>query len=283
MAIILSIISYFEAHARDPVTLASVFLANVFWFNARYLILNGAIYYWGFIRHPERLAARSIHTVPRLRGQVRSEMRLGVLANIVFAAVGTACHYVIFSGLAPMYLDPRQLGLVWLPLSFLICLAAHDVYFYASHRMLHDVPWLYRRWHQKHHQFAVPTPFADLAMHPGEAALNGLFFPLILLALPMHPVVWGVFYLMTVLGNIAGHTGAELFPRRITHHPALSWITFMSFHTFHHSHVHGNFGFYTKIWDRLFGSILPAYTSWMARSSVDVNNSSINVKERVAS
>jgi 3-ketosteroid 9alpha-monooxygenase subunit B len=41
--------------------------------------------------------------------------------------------------------------------------------------------------------------------------------------------------------------------------PGLRWINTATFHSLHHTGFHGNYGLFTRVWDRLFGTELPGY------------------------
>ena len=47
--------------------------------------------------------------------------------------------------------DVPSLGVVAAQL--LACMLFDDVWFYCTHRVMHEVPWLYRNIHKQHHEF----------------------------------------------------------------------------------------------------------------------------------
>ena len=47
--------------------------------------------------------------------------------------------------------------------------------------------------------------------------------------------------------------------------PVLRQIGSSSFHARHHQDLGGNFGFYTLLWDRLFGTLAPGYEAGFGR------------------
>ena len=56
-----------------------------------------------------------------------------------------------------------------------------------------------------------------------------------------------------------GHSGVEPFPRSWPRIPLLRLLGTSTFHAEHHEEPAHNFGFYTLIWDQLFGTLDPAY------------------------
>jgi sterol desaturase/sphingolipid hydroxylase (fatty acid hydroxylase superfamily) len=57
------------------------------------------------------------------------------------------------------------------------------------------------------------------------------------------------------------HLGFELFPRWWVRAPILRWSNTATFHSLHHQRYTGNFGLFTRFWDRLFGTELDDYES----------------------
>jgi sterol desaturase/sphingolipid hydroxylase (fatty acid hydroxylase superfamily) len=55
------------------------------------------------------------------------------------------------------------------------------------------------------------------------------------------------------------HCGHEFFPRWWYRFPATGWLLTPLFHDQHHSLVGCNYGGFTTIWDRLFGTVSPRY------------------------
>jgi Delta7-sterol 5-desaturase len=64
---------------------------------------------------------------------------------------------------------------------------------------------------------------------------------------------------LNVLFGLVGHLGVEPFPKAWVRLPLIRLISTSTFHAEHHGDRHHNFGFYTLIWDRLFGTISPDY------------------------
>ena len=65
-----------------------------------------------------------------------------------------------------------------------------------------------------------------------------------------------IFYLMfNVAMGMIGHLRKEIIPERIKTHVIFQWIANTGFHVDHHQDENYNFGFYTKVWDRIFGTL----------------------------
>ena len=152
-----------------------------------------------------------------------------------------------------IYGDVQAYGMLYTCLSFFIYMLAYDLYFYVVHRLLH-LP-MFRKAHGLHHHSVNPTPFSSFSLHPIEAALVALGFPLLLIILPMHPIVLGLNILHFIFVNIMGHSGYEFHPMwfkktwlgRITNYP--------TFHNEHHQFGTSNYGLFTVVWDQLLGTM----------------------------
>ncbi|MCK0473454.1 sterol desaturase family protein [Halalkalibacter sp. APA_J-10(15)] len=149
-------------------------------------------------------------------------------------------------------------------LDILILLLIMDFAMYVFHRVAH-VKWLYPYIHRTHHRFEDPRPITLFALNPLENLGFGLLW---IIVLCIYPASWvgitGYLFFNIVYGLIA-HLGVEPFPNSWVKHPVMKWISTSTYHTQHHQQEHYNFGFYTIIWDRLFGTISPRYPSHFAR------------------
>jgi sterol desaturase/sphingolipid hydroxylase (fatty acid hydroxylase superfamily) len=101
-----------------------------------------------------------------------------------------------------------------------------ELWFFATHRMLHVVPWLYRHIHKIHHRFRHPTPVCALYAHPVEFVggnLAGIVgAPLLCGALFASMSPW--LYVLWIYGSfamsLASHSGIAMLgaASHDTHH-----------------------------------------------------------------
>lgn len=133
-----------------------------------------------------------------------------------------------------------------------------DFGMYVFHRIAH-APLLYRWMHRFHHRHEVTNPVSLFVLHPVEVVGFGslmigflVFYPITLAGLI------GYLSLNVIFGSL-GHSGVEPFPAAIRKFPILRLIGTSTFHAEHHEHPCYNFGFYTLIWDKLFGTLDPDY------------------------
>ena len=64
-----------------------------------------------------------------------------------------------------------------------------------------------------HHESTNPSPWAAYAFDPLEAVVQVLIFPLLVFAVPTHPLAFMAFMTWQITFNVVGHTGYEHFPK----------------------------------------------------------------------
>jgi Delta7-sterol 5-desaturase len=146
----------------------------------------------------------------------------------------------------------------WTILDVIALFLLMDVSMYALHRLAHT-PLLFSWVHATHHQFENPRPLTLFVMNPLETALFGLLW---IVVITVYSASWlGI--VLYLIGNLAfgliGHLGVEPFGRRWLNLPGVRQVSTSTFHTEHHQTAGYNFGFYTLVWDRLFGTLSPTY------------------------
>ena len=200
----------------------------------RYLAASGLFAWLTRRRHPGLYAG--------LDAQVRREIGW---------SLASAAIYGVPAGL--VYTDVTAYPLWWLPASLLLFLAAHDSWFYWTHRLLHRPAW-FRAAHAVHHASRPPTAWAAMSFHPLEAILGAVVIPALVFAIPIHAAVLGlVLAAMTVMG-VTNHMGWELFPRALVRSRWGGWLITASHHQRHHDDWRCNYGLYFRFWDRLCGT-----------------------------
>jgi Delta7-sterol 5-desaturase len=212
----------------------------------RYLATSGAFAWWGQRRYPGLHSGQG--------PQIRREIGWSLLsAGIYGLPAGLAAWGWRQQGWTQIYEDAAAYPLWWLPVSFLLCLAVHDTWFYWTHRLMH-LPALFRTIHAVHHASRPPTAWAAMSFHPWEALTGAFVIPALVFVLPLHiGVVAAVLAVMTVMGT-TNHMGWELFPARLVHGRAGNWLITATHHQLHHDSYRCNYGLYFRFWDRLCGT-----------------------------
>jgi sterol desaturase/sphingolipid hydroxylase (fatty acid hydroxylase superfamily) len=160
--------------------------------------------------------------------------------------------------LTTFYANSNEHGVLYLFLAFPLMILMHDTYFYWIHRLMHS-PRLFKMVHLIHHKSTNPSPWAAYSFHPLEAVLESLIFVVFLFTIPINPILLTSFFIFSIIYNVYGHLGFELFPKKFNKHWLGKWINTSVSHNQHHQFFNGNYGLYFTIWDRLLGTLRPDY------------------------
>jgi sterol desaturase/sphingolipid hydroxylase (fatty acid hydroxylase superfamily) len=241
---------------RSPVSIAfAVFVLNLL----RYVLIAGPAFVLFHRFTPKRMLSRRLGPGPAEGTQARREVFYSLLSLGVFALVGVLMYALSQAGLSRLYSDDRH-GPVWFVLSVPVMLVMHDTYFYWTHRLMHWKP-LFKHVHRVHHLSHDPSPLAAYAFHPLEALIEAGIAPLIALTLPVHRDAFLVFFTLSLVINVTGHLGFELYPRGLMRTPLRWLLTTTTHHHQHHQKTKWNFGLYFNVWDRLLGTNHPDYVA----------------------
>jgi Delta7-sterol 5-desaturase len=225
---------------------------------ARYALMAGGIYLVFYIWQKARFQRQKIQTKAPQQRQVLAEIRHSFYSTLIFAVVATGIAVARQFGYTKQYLHISDYGVPYLIGSIGLLVLLHDAYFYWMHRAMHS-PRLYRLLHRVHHESVNPTPLAAFSFHPLEALLEfGWILPLALV-LPIHQTAFLFLSLWSMVWNIVGHLGYELFPAGFTRHWFWGWFNTSTHHNMHHQRVSSNYGLYFNIWDRLMDTNHPQY------------------------
>src|SRR5215831_9940988 len=151
-----------------------------------------------------------------------------------------------------------EYGIIYLIAAFPIMLVMHDAYFYWAHRLMHT-PKIFRWVHLVHHRSTNPSPWAAYAFHPIEAVIESLIFVIFLFTIPVHAIHLTFFFVISLVYNVYGHLGFELYPKGFNKHWFGKWINTSVSHNQHHQYFKGNYGLYFTFWDRLMGTMRKDY------------------------
>jgi sterol desaturase/sphingolipid hydroxylase (fatty acid hydroxylase superfamily) len=137
-------------------------------------------------------------------------------------------------------------------------IAFNDLWFYSWHRLLHT-PWFFRHVHSVHHKSIDVNPFTSYSFHAFEGFILGAWLIPAALVLPIPMSALGVVQVVGLANNVNSHLGHEFLPRWVMKVPLLKLMNTSTFHSLHHTRVQGNFGLFSRVWDRLFGTELTGY------------------------
>ncbi len=139
---------------------------------------------------------------------------------------------------------------------FAVYFLAFDLYFYLLHRLMHTD--LVFRWvHRTHHRSMAPNPLTAFSFNPLEGMLTGGFLPVFLAVFEVHRESLALIGGFQPLMSLYVHSGHEVFPRWWYRSPWTGWLQTPYFHDQHHARVGWNYGGFTTLWDRAFGTVSP--------------------------
>lgn len=201
---------------------------------------------------------RPVPRLPKSR-QIRREIGYS-LATIVLC--GCIAPVIFVFGLGSnlnFYGEVSDYGWFYFGFSILLMMFLRDTMFYWEHRMMHT-PKLYPRMHHVHHLSFKVSPLSGLSIHPFEAIIASVIpYTLILFLVPKHPTAYLIFVWADAAVAVITHLGYEMFPRGFARHWAGRWIGTATAHEAHHTKPGCNYGLYFLFWDRICGTIDPAY------------------------
>lgn len=135
-----------------------------------------------------------------------------------------------------------------------------DLLMYVFHRVAHHL-LLYRWVHATHHIYDKPRLLTLFALNPIEALGFGCMLILVCLVYPVSALGLSIYLLLNVLFGLVGHIGVEPLRQQWLRLPVLRFISTSTFHAEHHHDGRHNFGFYTLLWDKVFGTAAPEYST----------------------
>jgi Delta7-sterol 5-desaturase len=229
----------------------------------RYFIIAGFAFLLFYYLLRRTMASRRMQSrFPKWKDYGR-DIGYSVMTILIFATMASLV-FIVLKPYTNLHSDFDLYGTFYFYLCFPLMLIIHDAYFYGIHRLMHH-PKLFRLIHRVHHQSTNPSPWTAYAFHPLEAVLEAGIIPLIAFTLPVYQPSLGLFLLFQFFYNVYGHLGYELYPKNFQRNWFGRWVNTGTAHNQHHEHFHGNYGLYTLIWDRVFGTLRKDYEEKYSR------------------
>jgi lathosterol oxidase len=219
----------------------------------RYLLFAGLFYSFFYLWKNKPFWFAKIQQRYPENKHVLREIGYSFLTILIFGIVILAVTYASKKGYTRVYDQISDYGFGYYIGSILLMIFLHDTYFYWTHRAMHWKP-LFKVAHKVHHLSINPTPFAAYAFHPIEAFVEVGIIPLIAFTIPYHPSAIAIFTLYSLVLNVFGHLGFEIFPKGFASHKLFKWHNTSTHHNMHHRFVKCNYGLYFNIWDRLMNT-----------------------------
>lgn len=232
-----------------------------YWSNigGRYFMVGGIAFLLFYIVLRAFIGNKKIQKkYPKISDYAR-EIGYSVMTISIFALVPIIfIKNPLISPHTTLYRNIETYGWFYYFAAYPIMFLMHDTYFYWLHRLMHHKK-LFRIFHLVHHQSTNPSPWAAYAFHPLEAIVEVGIFVIFLFTIPIHTSHFYIFFFLSIIYNVYGHLGWELYPKGFSRHWLGKWINTSVNHNQHHQHFKGNYGLYFLIWDRLMGTIRSDY------------------------
>ncbi|MDO3640470.1 sterol desaturase family protein [Mucilaginibacter sp. L3T2-6] len=218
--------------------------------SSRYLVFTGSFYLLFYVWRKKRYWYAKIQQRYPDKKHIIREVTYSFFTVLIFGVIIMLTVIAGMKGLTPVYAPADKYGWFYYFFSILLMILMHDTYFYWTHRLMHWKP-LFKWVHRVHHLSVNPTPFAAYAFHPVEAVIEVGIIPLIAFIIPHHATTIVIFGLYSLLMNVMGHLGYELFPKGFASHRFFKWHNTSTHHNMHHRLTRCNYGLYFNFWDRV--------------------------------
>lgn len=222
---------------------------------SRYFLVAGFTFFIFYILLYRRIASAKIQQALPQASDYRREIGYSLTTMCLFAFIPL---FLIFNEqvrpYTSLYREMGEMGWAYYFMVFPVMALMHDTYFYWTHRLMHH-PKLYRTMHSVHHASVNPSPWAAYAFHPTEAVVEIGIFVIFIFTLPVHRSHIFIFFLFSIIYNVYGHLGWELYSDRFINSRIGRWINTSRQHNLHHRHFNGNYGLYFLFWDRWMGTL----------------------------
>jgi lathosterol oxidase len=227
--------------------------------STRYFMVAGVAFLFFYILLVPLISFKKIQAnFPGLKDYFReitySFFTMGLFALIPFFFVknpSIAVHTTLYKHI------PDH-GWLYFFLAFPLMAIMHDTYFYWAHRLMHHKK-LFKLFHLVHHQSTNPSPWAAYSFHPLEAMVEIGIYPIFLFTIPIHYLHFIIFFLLSIIYNVYGHLGYELYPGGFSKNWFGKWINTSVSHNQHHQYFKGNYGLYFTFWDRMMHTMREDY------------------------
>lgn len=124
-----------------------------------------------------------------------------------------------------------------------------DLMMYIFHYMVHH-PFIYKILHRKHHEHTSTNFLSLFVLHPFETLGFGLMMISVFMLHDFSIFSITIYLFINLIWGTIGHLNREFFPKWTEK----LFLGTTKFHHQHHLNEQRNFGFYTSIWDRMFGT-----------------------------
>ena len=224
---------------------------------SRYILAAGIAFLIFYLLFKNKLPFKKIQERFPKNAEYRRDLLYSLLTVAIFTVIAHL-SFKTFRNYNLLFYDWDAKSNWYWVLTVVPIFIIHDFYFYWAHRLRHH-PKLFKTIHKVHHLSTNPSPWTAYAFHPIEAVIETLIIPILVFTVPTHPFIIVLFMIFQIIYNVYGHLGYELFPAGFHKTGLGKYVNTSVAHNQHHKKFHGNYGLYTLVWDRLFGTIRADY------------------------
>jgi sterol desaturase/sphingolipid hydroxylase (fatty acid hydroxylase superfamily) len=226
---------------------------------SRYYLIAGAVFFLFYVVLKNKILHKKIQSLFPKNTDYLREIFYSTITILIFGFI--PLFFIANPAMrshTTLYDNISDYGWFYYFLAYPIMFIMHDTYFYWTHRIMHHKS-LFNIMHLVHHKSTNPSPWAAYAFHPLESIVEVGIFVVFLFTLPVHTTHVIIFFLLSIMYNIYGHLGWELYPKGFSKSIIGKWINTSVNHNQHHKYFKGNYGLYFLFWDRIMGTIRDDY------------------------
>ena len=226
---------------------------------SRYYFIAGAVFFLFYVVLKNKILHKKIQSLFPKNTDYLREIFYSTITMLIFGFI--PLFFIGNPAMRPhttLYDKISDYGWAYYFLAYPIMFIMHDTYFYWTHRIMHHKN-LFNTMHLVHHKSTNPSPWAAYAFHPLESIVEIGIFVVFLFTLPVHTTHIIIFFILSIMYNIYGHLGWELYPKGFSKSFIGKWINTSVNHNQHHKYFKGNYGLYFLVWDRMMGTIRADY------------------------
>lgn len=146
-------------------------------------------------------------------------------------------------------------------LTFILFFIWMEIYFYYSHRFMHQPRFFWI--HRHHHLSRATNPWTSLSFSllermvllVGAVLIPGLFSQWIAIPVESYFIYFSVNYVL----NVYAHLNVETLPASFARSKVGEVVNTTTYHALHHSRFKGHYGLFTRTMDRLHGTEFDDY------------------------
>ncbi|KAJ1917452.1 c-5 sterol desaturase [Mycoemilia scoparia] len=180
-----------------------------------------------------------------LPNQISKEIKTALGAFPTITALTIPFFLGELHGYSLLYDDVDKYGWPYLIFSAFAFIIFTDFFIYWIHRIEHH-PRIYAKCHKLHHKWIVCTPFASHAFHPIDGWAQSVPYHVAVYVLPIHKWLYLGLFSFVNIWSVMIHDGQYVSKNPVVNGSA--------HHTMHHLYFNYNYGQFTTMFDRMFGS-----------------------------